>query len=1062
MAELQDFAVPSVNRAEEPMKPERWLQVKDVLANVLEVAPADRVALLDNACSDDPDLRAALDELLPSGDALRRLYDLPVAPTLSTIVRAGDAREPFDHASPLPPGSRIGPYEVVRLLGTGGMGQVYLARDARLERVVALKLVFRGVADDPVARAQVLREARAAAGLTHPGIAQVFDVIDHQGAIVMVMEYVEGTSLRDRLEQGPCGVEESVRIAITIADALAHAHASGVIHCDIKPANIQLLPAGGVKILDFGIARRVVGQSSETTVSQGGVAGTPGYMSPEQALGLSLDHRSDVFSLGVVLFEMLSGARPFDGGGPRWFDALYVLLADAPDCSPLGSGTPAALRDVIARALQWDPAARFQNAGELQQALQEVLRGFEPSPAPVPERRSNRLLPIALAVVALTLASLAGAAWRFGWIERPVTIDQRAERWYTEGVSALQEGAYLQASRSLERALQIDPAHALSWARLGEAQLELDQEPLARQSVLKAAALVPDRSRLPDDQRLLLEAAMAMAGRDTATALRAYSTLASMNLKSAAALVDLGRVHEAMEAVPQAVAQYRQAAQLDAENPAPFLRMGILFGRSGDAEAAETAFKRAEDLYSARGRVEGVATVSYERGVMLDRAERLADAITALQRALQLATSVDSSYLRAAVLFKLSGVAGVQGRLDDAEKHVREGLRISDGFDGLNAFGLVDLGSVYIYRKQPRVAEQHFRQAVDKAERAGAGRSEARARLALAAILMSVGSVPEATTEANAALTYYDQTGFLALRAQALALLARAHERTGNLREAQASYEALLKSAQSTGNQRQVADRHYSLGRFLLQREHYVDALRHSDESLTRFRALNAPYDIVYGALLRVDTLWRMGRLDEADRELDAMFSPGSGAGKPSAGDEQSHALRRARVLLARNENARAAALARRTLTAKPADVSASMRAGLQRVLALALARSGRAAEALKYVDEAKAAAVQAADPLAISQTALARAEVLVRLRRYEETMTEAGQLAEQFTAAERHESAWMAARLAAQSSSALGRTDDAARWQKLADEQRTRFIAQFDAAGLRVYESRRDLKSVL
>jgi len=169
------------------MKPERWVRVKDVLANVLEVAPADRVAVLDNACSDDPELRSALDELLPSGGALHRLFDLPMVPTLSTILRTGDRISPIDDVSPLTPGTCIGPYEVVRLLGTGGMGQVYLARDARLERVVALKLVFRGVADDPVTRARVLREARAAAGLTHPGIAQVYDVLDHQGAIVMVL-----------------------------------------------------------------------------------------------------------------------------------------------------------------------------------------------------------------------------------------------------------------------------------------------------------------------------------------------------------------------------------------------------------------------------------------------------------------------------------------------------------------------------------------------------------------------------------------------------------------------------------------------------------------------------------------------------------------------------------------------------------------------------------------------------------------------------------------------------------------------------------------------------------
>ena len=380
------------------MQPDRWLHVQHVIANVLDVAPADRVAVLDTACSDDPELRSTLNGLLPPGGALRRLFEVPMAPTLATIVRAGDTAERPPEVSLLAAGTRIGPYEIIRLLGAGGMGQVYLARDARLERVVALKRVVRGVAADPVARARVLREARAAGSLTHPGIAQVYDVIDDSGALVIVMEYVEGMSLRDRLEQGPCGVTESIRICMTVADALGHAHAAGVVHCDIKPANIQLLPSGGVKILDFGIARRFAARPSQTTEAQGGVAGTPGYMSPEQALGRTLDQRSDLFSLGVVLFEMLAGKRAFDaGGGPRWFDAVYALLGNTPDYSRLGPNAPAALREVITRLLQWDPAARFQDAGEFQQALGAVLNEVEPTPVPVtappqPPRPSRRAL----------------------------------------------------------------------------------------------------------------------------------------------------------------------------------------------------------------------------------------------------------------------------------------------------------------------------------------------------------------------------------------------------------------------------------------------------------------------------------------------------------------------------------------------------------------------------------------------------------------------------------------------------------------------------------------------
>ena len=1046
------------------MQPDRWLHVQHVIANVLDVAPADRVAVLDTACSDDPELRSTLNGLLPPGGALRRLFEVPMAPTLATIVRAGDTAERPPEVSLLAAGTRIGPYEIIRLLGAGGMGQVYLARDARLERVVALKRVVRGVAADPVARARVLREARAAGSLTHPGIAQVYDVIDDSGALVIVMEYVEGMSLRDRLEQGPCGVTESIRICMTVADALGHAHAAGVVHCDIKPANIQLLPSGGVKILDFGIARRFAARPSQTTEAQGGVAGTPGYMSPEQALGRTLDQRSDLFSLGVVLFEMLAGKRAFDaGGGPRWFDAVYALLGNTPDYSRLGPNAPAALREVITRLLQWDPAARFQDAGEFQQALGAVLNEVEPTPVPVtappqPPRPSRRAL-VGAAVALLAVVGLGGAAWRLGWAKDPLIIDPTAKQWYDDGVSALQEGAYLQASRAFERATRIDSQVRDVLGAAGRSSAR------ARSRAPRAAVGSPrlvaraNRSGLPDDQRLFLEAAMSMARRDNPAALRAYSTLANKNQKSAPILVDLGRVHEAMGAVPNALASYQQAGQLDAENPAPFLRMGILYGRAGDTAASEAALKRAEELYLARGRVEGVASVSLERGVMLDRADRSDEAVVALQRALQLATSVDSNYLRAAVLFKLSSVAGYKGRIDEAERHARDALRLGEEFDGLKSFGLVDLGNAFLYRKQLKPAEQHFREAVDIAVRAGASRSEARARLALGALLVRVGSVTDALAQAKAAFDYYNQTGFVAQRSRALTVIAQAQERTGDLAGAEASYESLLKAAVDGGNPSQIAAQHDNLSTVLLQREQYVAALRHADESLNRFRTLKAPFEVMNLGLMRADILWRLGRLDDADRELDAMFRPNSGMSKPTPEDERARALRRARVLVARNENQRAAAVARRALAALPADVPGATRTGLDRTLTLALARSGLAAEALSRLDVAKAAGRESTDPIPMSRTALVRSEVLFRLRRYEEALSAAGPLAEKFADAELNESAWMAARLAAQAATGLGQTTVAARWQALADAQRARFVAQFDPAALRTYESRPDLR---
>jgi len=263
-------------------------------------------------------------------------------------------------------GSRVGPYTIVALIGSGGMGDVYRARDPRLDRDVAIK-VLRS-ARDRVALDRFEREARAVASLTHPNALAVFDVGAENGVPYIVTELLAGTTLRKHLgKRLPAG--EALRIVRQIADVLTAAHEKGIVHRDLKPENVFLLPDGTVKLIDFGLARQVASSPDAETrliTATGSVAGTFAYMAPEQIRGLECDGRTDLFALGIVLYEMLAGARPFTGA--TWADVTTAILTAEPNPLPAGTGLPA-LEPIIRRALKKNPAERFSSIREFATAL---------------------------------------------------------------------------------------------------------------------------------------------------------------------------------------------------------------------------------------------------------------------------------------------------------------------------------------------------------------------------------------------------------------------------------------------------------------------------------------------------------------------------------------------------------------------------------------------------------------------------------------------------------------------------------------------------------------------
>jgi Tol biopolymer transport system component len=308
--------------------------------------------------------------------------------------------------------AKLGPYEIDELAGAGGMGEVYKARDTRLNRTVAVKVLAAAAAADPLFRDRFNREARTISSLDHPYICPIYDIGEHDGVSFLVMPYIDGETLARRIERGPLTASEALSIALQIADALEAAHARGIVHRDLKPANIRITPGGSIKVLDFGLAKDVSvssgAQSLSPTLSMhatetGVILGTAAYMSPEQARGDPVDRRTDVWAFGCVLFEMITGRSAF--GGSTLTDTLAAIIRAEPDWTLMPRDVPAGVVRVIRRCLSKPSRLRFRDIGDVRLVLEDVV--LEPSVADAPPSRGrNRLVAAAMSA----LSFVAGAA----------------------------------------------------------------------------------------------------------------------------------------------------------------------------------------------------------------------------------------------------------------------------------------------------------------------------------------------------------------------------------------------------------------------------------------------------------------------------------------------------------------------------------------------------------------------------------------------------------------------------------------------------------------------------
>jgi tetratricopeptide (TPR) repeat protein len=884
------------------------------------------------------------------------------------------------------------------------------------------------------------------------------------GIPYLVMELVEGQTLKDLLARKRLTLASGLQIIGKVAEALAEAHQKNVIHRDIKPSNIIVNERGEVKVVDFGIAKSVKAESpaaganadglGSTVTSRDVIVGTPGYLSPEQAVASRVDARSDIFSLGALLYECIAGRPAFQGKDADDIRSK-MLYDDPPPPSEFNREVPPDLDRLTLKALAKKADDRFQTADEFLKALTRVHlppaddsldrekppAGTEPNKPPAetnpePSKNDSQLTDWRSSVVSamrrprhlaaaflITLAAglLFWGAWRL-WPAKVYEPRPEVRDWYVRGTNALRDGTYDQARRMLEQAVSLDQRYALAHARLAEALSELGYADRSAGEMSRANVLViNDGLKLAETDALYLKAINAVTSRDFGTAIFIYEQLLNQSPDGEKAYlhVDLGRAFEKNEETERALRNYEEAIRINSQCAAAFLRAGVLYGRRQDFPKAWPALDEAYRLYEAQTNMEGMAEVLYQRGVLFSSKGEVGEARKVFEQALHTTSLINNTYQQVRTLLQLSRVLSTASEPERAQRLASQAIDLAraNNIHDLAAQGLFDLGNSYFARGQAEQAEEYFRQALGLMRAQNLRAGEARAMLTLGSLYVQQDDADTGLRYVAQALPFYEQGGYRTQTLQTLALTGQGHRLKGEYGEAARAFEKQLRLAGEWNNPMQVALAHDGIGTVLLHQDRYTEALGHFDESYSIYNNFKVDLYAGYSLTARADALWRLGRYEEARAAVSQAASSAESKFKqlwgrvyavsaPMALSEMrpSDAVRDGmRAIAADDSRAKHAATAART------------------TVGLAQALSGLKGQGLKTCQEAVSMAEGASDPRLLSNALLALAEASLLSGDATQALAASGRAQQMAQSADQTEAEWRAWLLVGLASQRLG-----------------------------------------